>query len=118
MVCGDGVPLDGAAVTFFPDGKAATLGGMARTGSDGKFVITGAKGEAGLVPGSYKVTVSKLKGGGVVTDEAVVAAPSETEIARKNDLPPHYSDPTKTKLSYSVTGDGKPIEIKLTMKKK
>ncbi|MCC6420631.1 MAG: carboxypeptidase regulatory-like domain-containing protein, partial [Gemmataceae bacterium] len=59
IVTMDGVPLDGAAVTFFPDGKAATLGGMARTGSDGKFVITGAKGEAGLVPGSYKVTVSK-----------------------------------------------------------
>jgi len=116
IVTMDEQPLDGAAVTFFPDDKAATVGGAARTGSDGKFVVVGPKGEHGLVPGTYKVTVSKRKGG-PITDEPVIAAPSEAEI-RADDLPAIYSDRNQTKLSYAVTGDGKPIEIKLSSKKK
>jgi hypothetical protein len=116
IVTWDGTPLDGAAVTFYPEEKAGTTGGSALTGTDGKFVIVGAKGQGGLVPGKYKVTVSKLKGGGAVTDEPVLAAVTEAEA--KNDLPAIYSNPDKTILSYSVTGDGKPIEIKLFSKKK
>jgi hypothetical protein len=111
----DGEPLDDAAVTFYPDEKTEGTGGSARTGTDGKFVIVGAKGQNGLAPGKYKVTVSKRKGG-PVTDEPVLAAPTEVEL--KNDLPPIYSNPNETTLSYSVTGDGQPIEIKLFTKKK
>jgi hypothetical protein len=40
------------------------------------------------------------------------------EIDLKDEFPPIYSSPSKTVLSYSVTGDGKPIEIKLDSKKK
>src|SRR5262245_31347027 len=116
IVTWDGTPLDGAAVTFFPDSRAEGTGGTARTGSDGKFVVLGAKGQKGLVPGTYKVTVSKLKGGGAVTDEEVIAAPTEVEL--RSDLPAIYSNPSQTVLSYSVTGDGKPIEIKLDSKRK
>ena len=114
IVTMNGAPLDGAAVTFFPADNAALVGGQATTSSDGKFVVLGPKGENGLAPGSYKVTVSKMKGG--VTSEAVVAAPSEADL-KQNDLPEIYSNPAKTVLSYSITGDGKPIEIKLTTKK-
>lgn len=116
IVLMDGNPLDNAAVTFFPEDKGTAMGGMARTGSDGKFVILGAKGQKGLPPGKYKVTVSKRKGG-AVTDEPVIAAPSEAEL-NVDDLPPIYSDPNRTILSFSVTGDGKPIEIKLDSKRK
>lgn len=114
IVTMDNEPLDGAAVTFYADGKSAMMGGTAKTGSDGKFVVIGAKGERGLAAGSYKVTVSKMKGG--VSDEPTLAAVTEADI--KNDLPAHYSDPSQTVLSYSVTGDGKPIEIKLSSKYK
>jgi hypothetical protein len=92
------------------------LGGVAKTGSDGKFVVTGAKGDSGLVPGKYKVTVSK----GVLktpSGEESVGAVIE-EIDLKDEFPPIYSNPSKTVLSYSVTGDGKPIEIKLDSKTK
>lgn len=114
VVTWDNEPMDGAAVTFFADGKTTMIGGTAKTGSDGKFVIVGGKGERGLVAGSYKVTVSKMKGG--VSDEPTLAAVTEADI--KNDLPAHYSDPNQTVLSFSVTGDGKPIEIKLSSKYK
>ena len=116
IVTMDDQPLDSAAVTFFPEEKTGAVGGSAITGSDGKFVVLGPKGEKGLAPGTYKVTVSKRKGG-PVTDEPVIAAPSEAEI-RADDLPAIYSDRAQTKLSYAVTGDGKPIEIKLSSKKK
>ena len=115
IVTMDGQPLDGAAVTFYPEEGSRTMGGTARTGTDGKFVILGAKGEQGLVAGKYKVTVSKMKGG-PVTDEPTLAAVTEAEL--KSDLPAIYSNPARTILSYSVTGDGKPIEIKLSSKKK
>lgn len=114
IVTMDDQPLAGAAVTFYGDQATGSLGGTGRTGSDGKFVILGAKGQKGLVAGTYKVTVSKLAG--AVSDEPVIAAPSEADL--KKDLPAIYSDPQKTTLSYSVTGDGKPIEIKLSSKKK
>lgn len=110
----DDVALDGAAVTFYSDDKAGGPGGQGRTGTDGKFVILGPKGESGLAAGRYKVTVSKMKGG--VTDEPVVAALTEADV--KSDLPPIYSNPARTILAFSVTGDGKPIEIKLSSKGK
>ncbi|MCI0458408.1 MAG: carboxypeptidase-like regulatory domain-containing protein [Gemmataceae bacterium] len=109
----DGAPLDGATVVFIPEDKAAregTTGGHAKTGTDGKFVILGTKGQSGLAPGQYKVTVSKTK----FYEEPPVGAIVEGEL--KDDLPPHYSNSARTKLSYTVTGDGKPIEIKLTKK--
>jgi hypothetical protein len=115
IVTMDNEPLAGASVTFFPEDKAGGTGGTARTGTDGKFVILGPKGQRGLVPGQYKVTVSKASGG--VTDEPVIAAPAEEEL-RKEDLPAIYSDRNRTKLSYTVTGDGQPIEIKLDSKAK
>lgn len=110
IVTMDERPLDGATVIFYPEtgGKP----GAAVTGSDGKFVIVGLQRESGLAPGKYKVTVSKMK----FYDEPPVGA--ITEVDTKNDLAPIYSNPAQTILSYSVTGDGKPIEIKLSSKRK
>jgi hypothetical protein len=115
IVTMDGTPLNGATVTFYPDEKAGGIGGTGQTGTDGKFVIVGMKGERGLEPGKYKVTVSKVKG--TVTDGPVLAAVTDAELV-KDDLPGRYSNPAQTELSYSVTGDGKPIEIKLTSQPK
>jgi hypothetical protein len=111
----DGAPLDGAAVTFLPDVGTKTLGGMARTGAGGKFTLVGAKGEIGLAPGKYKVTVSKMKGT-TATGEPPEGAVTEADM--KDDLPAIYSNPGQTILAFQVTGDGKPIEIKLDSKKK
>jgi hypothetical protein len=114
----DGKPLDGATVTFYPEGEGGR--GFAKTGTDGKFVIAGMKNEAGLAPGKYKVTVSRmnLPGGGASDDPTSPAVGAVTDADIKNDLPAIYSDPSQTVLSYSVTGDGQPIEIKLDSKRK
>ncbi len=113
VVTMDDKPLDGAAVTFYAE--AGGIGGQARTGSDGKFVIVGGDGKSqGLAPGKYKVTVSKMAL--PANGQEPVGAITDADI--KNDLPPIYSNPTQTKLSFSVTGDGKPIEIKLESKPK
>ena len=60
----------------------------------------------------------KLPAGGASDDPTSPAVGAVTEADVKNDLPPIYSDPAQTILSYTVTGDGKPIEIKLDSKKK
>lgn len=116
IVIVDGQPLPGAKVTFIPDKDSPGLGGIAETGSDGKFVILGAKGESGLQPGRYKVTVSKgvLKNPG--GEESVGAIVEEIDL--KDELPPMYSSPAQTQLVYTITGDGQPIEIKIDTKKK
>ncbi|HEY8505628.1 MAG TPA: carboxypeptidase-like regulatory domain-containing protein [Gemmataceae bacterium] len=118
VVTMDGTPLDGATVVFYPEEKGGAFG-TGVTGSDGKFVIARSEGKSGLAPGKYKVTVSKMsipqrEGEPSPEDPAAVGAVTEAEL--QADLPPHYSDPAKTVLSYSVTGDGKPIEIKLSSK--
>ena len=41
-----------------------------------------------------------------------------TDADVKHDLPPTWSNPAQTVLAYSVTGDGKPIEIQLSSKRK
>lgn len=112
----DDKPLSGAMVTFYPEKGTDGLGGTAETGSDGKFVIVGTKGESGLVPGKYKVTVSKGMLKDMGGEEQVGAIIPEVDL--KDEFPPIYSHPAQTILSYSVTGDGKPIEIKLDSKKK
>ncbi len=117
IVTWDNEPLDAATVTFYPEAEGQKTVGTARTGTDGKFVILETKGQRGLAPGKYKVTVSKMKlaGGGGPNEEPVGAV---TDADIKNDLPAIYSNPSMTKLSYSVLGDGKPIEIKLSSKVK
>jgi len=113
----DDKALDEATVTFHPE-EQGVASGTARTGSDGKFVIKGVKGANGLAAGKYKVTVSKMKlpGGGGPNDPPPVAAVTDVDI--QNDLPAIYSRLDQTILAYTVTGDGKPIEIKLDSKRK
>src|SRR6185436_12065008 len=64
LVTLDSQPVDGATVVFQPAtgaGKAAT--GM--TDKDGKFNLTTSTAGDGAMPGTYKVTVTKVEGGPV-----------------------------------------------------
>jgi hypothetical protein len=108
----DDKPLEKATVMFYPDDKSGGTFGHAQTDSNGKFAVFGLKGQKGMAPGQYKVTVSKAK----FFDEPPVGAIVDTEV--KDDLQPIYSDPNRTVLSYTVTGDGKPLEIKLDSKRR
>lgn len=113
----DGNPVSDVTVRFYPDeGTDPTSSGFAQTGTDGKFVVTSGKGGKGLVAGRYKVTVSKVQAKNVDTEQGAGAVVEGVGV--KDEFPPIYSSPAQTILSYSVTGDGQPIDIKLDSKRK
>lgn len=53
----DGQPIEGATVTFEPEGKGFPA--LAMTQKDGSFGLATAEGD-GAAPGNYKVTLNKL----------------------------------------------------------
>ncbi len=111
----DGQPLAGVKVTFIPDKGTEGTSGFGETGTDGKFVVMDTmKGKPGLAPGKYKVVVNKgvLKTG---SGEEPVGAVIESDI--RDEFPPYYSSLAETILSYTITGDNKPIIIELESKK-
>ncbi|WP_166831498.1 carboxypeptidase-like regulatory domain-containing protein [Thalassoroseus pseudoceratinae] len=95
-------PVEGATVVFAPtDGKHAASG---LTDSSGQFSVSAFPNSEGAVPGSYKVTVTKMEtpsasGGGDGHGEAV-AAP-------KNLLPAKYAETANTPLTADVPASGK-----------
>ncbi|MCS6864708.1 MAG: carboxypeptidase-like regulatory domain-containing protein [Gemmataceae bacterium] len=114
----DDKPVADALVRFFPDKDTdPTSSGHGRTGTDGKFIVTSGTGKKGLAPGRYKVTVNKAVNVQAGDSEQGAGAIVEG-LDIKDDFPPYYSNPAQTVLAYTITGDGKPIEIKLESKKK
>jgi len=105
-----GTPVEGAKVTFHStaqvDGKPGTVATV-MTDSSGKYVIASAGKDPGIPPGMYKVTVTKLKGGGNVPLDPAVADPGQLEAAGAgggalHELPPEYANVGITKLSVTL----------------
>jgi hypothetical protein len=111
----DGQPLEGASVNFVStSGKFAAFG---RTGKDGHYELA-----QGAVVGENKVHITKLEGEGVQLNpeegmdegqlEAMAIANTDgdsgTPISAvpKPLIPPHYSDPEKSELTYNVPAGG------------
>ncbi len=120
----DGVPLEGATVTFVPQGKGQ-LAGAAKTDASGKFEILATSGKPGITAGEYKVTVRKVEGEGF--DGGPGATKEQQEQAMMDQMtgkgkplkyvvPIMYSDVTRTTLIASVTDDPAknvfPLEVK------
>lgn len=115
----DGAPAPNVTVRFYPDGDTdPTSSGYAQTDLNGTYVITGANNKKGLVPGRYKVTVTKGAPAAKTFDSSEGAGAVVPGVETPDEFPPAYSDPAKTKLAYSVTGDGKAIDINIELKKK
>lgn len=96
-------PVEGATVVFAPtDGKHAASG---LTDSSGRFTVSAFPNSEGAVPGSYKVTVTKLEtptgaeGGG--------DGHSESAAVPKNLLPTKYAETAGTPLTADVPASGK-----------
>lgn len=108
----DGKPLDKALVTFIPDTGTPGPGGAGATDDTGHFEVMTPQGIKGLLPGKYKITVSKttLKG------EVSRAETGETGLTDSdlNELvPPPYFHPETTTLNVTVEAD-KPVDLKIT----
>lgn len=105
-----GKALAGAGVQFIPNGSTGGGGGSGKTDANGQYTITYVRGQPGLLPGSYKVVVSKR----VMPDgsEPPADVPPIESPAREV-LPARYSDPHQTQLTRTVPESGGAIDITL-----
>jgi hypothetical protein len=112
----DGQPLEGATVMFIPVNE--WVGANAVTDADGRFTLIGTKAD-GLMPGEYKVTVSKK-----VWPPGMKEPPPEKlsipMVEKKiESLPKAYTMPEATPLRQTVPGSGtRDVKIELSSKAK
>lgn len=112
----DGKPLEEAGVVFIPqdftERRAGTRTAFGTTDADGKFRLTTVDRQ-GVVPGKYKVTVSKK----VPPPDfkpppagKLAMMPTWVEV-----LPAHYTDPERTPFHVEIPKEGKnDVLIELT----
>jgi hypothetical protein len=106
----DGQPLAGATVGFLPQGDLKGGGGGGGTDAAGKYQVLSSGSQKGLLPGRYKVTISRrlMPDGKPPTTDLMPGVPPGQET-----LPPQYSDLDKTTLSANVTAGSGPIDFAL-----
>jgi hypothetical protein len=126
----DGVPLQGATVSFMPvEGKGRVASGQ--SGSDGSFELTTFRTDDGAYSGDYRVVVVVEEPNHIdprtLTDEQKKEArigtmtpqgkkkQAEKKSKRPPQIPEIYSDVKKTPLREVVPTDGK-IELALKSK--
>jgi len=129
----DGQPLEGATVTFNPEGGGGnSASGL--TGSDGVFFLTTRTSGDGVAPGAYKVTVTKANSSDIagvgqptpsdpqsmlksMKDFGEKQKPNKERTPKKQDLaiPAQYTNAEKTPLRCQVPPDGS-VEFKLRSK--
>jgi hypothetical protein len=98
----DGKALSNALVTFYPEGETGGLGGSGQTGPDGKYTLTPNQGGKGILPGEYRVTVSRrLRPDGSAPDPNV--PPIESDA--RETLPATYHNRDATTLRARVAKD-------------
>lgn len=113
----NGEPLADAQVSFQPTGATPGIGAEARTGPDGRYKLTDRRGKPGTEAGAYNVTVSKR----VMPDGSPMPAEDKTQPIRssaRESLPPHYSDPARTRLQVVVPEHSGTIDLPLTIQKR
>jgi hypothetical protein len=105
-------PLDNATVTFTPTGKTKGFGASGKTDANGSYSLTTPMGNAGVLPGEYKVSISK------VVDSKTGAAIDLGSLGKgggspKQAVPTKYSDPATTELKKTVPAGGGKIDFAL-----
>lgn len=124
--CGDGLkrvhvqgkltakngPVDGATVQFIPQAGTKGEGGIGRTDKDGNFTLTGSRaGAKGVVPGEYKIRVSRLiarDGSPLPADATEADNPGSRES-----IPPPYNNLDATTLKVTVPESGGPLTVEI-----
>lgn len=91
----DGQPLSGAQVNFLN----ADYAGVAETDASGRFEMT-------AQPGANKVFIVKYQGVSGTFDATMVGGGDMAGSGPKQLLPPKFSDPEKTELTFSVSEAG------------
>lgn len=106
----DGKPLAGASIQFVPQGAGRDATG--ETDAGGQFVMSTFQPRDGVMPGSYKVTISPPSG---VADTTQYASAEDAMTASKAPVkraatgpafPGKYSRPDQTPLTQEVPVQG------------
>jgi hypothetical protein len=110
-----GKPLTAGEVLFTPARNKGGDTGQVATGqidSDGSYVLTTFDTGDGAVLGTHKVTVISREGGDM---EKLNRKPDGTiaYVLPKSAIPKKYSQVDSTPLTYTVTAEGKTIDIDL-----
>jgi hypothetical protein len=111
------VPVEGATVSFLGDGKLAPA--VAITDASGEFVLTTNQSGDGAVPGTHRVTVTKIIGqpvkttGSMSMDDAAKAA-SAPPPKQVSPIPEKYNSVDSSGLQFTVKeGDKNHFAIEL-----
>lgn len=112
----DGKPLADAGVKFHPLSDKGFQGATGMTDAEGKYelgMIIGAKDrKPGVVPGKYKVTVSRWR---LKDDRPMTEAKGDPLLAGAHETAPAISSsPDTTLLWYEVPATGGTYDIPLT----
>ncbi len=128
VVLCDGVPLEGAVVSFFPsseEGRSA----VGRSDVNGKFILTTLITNDGAFPDTYKVAVTKNSKPTLEVPEAKEGETLKEKTARmrtatrskdsiKSLLPDKYSSPALSGLTVTIPKKGdKNIKLEISMTK-
>lgn len=112
-VTAKGVPIDNATVSFIPLDATLGEGGIGTTDSMGVYVLTGSRrGDVGVVPGQYKVRVSRFmdKDGTILKEFKQADNPHAMET-----VPAPYSTPD-SKMVVTVPEAGGTLDVELPVK--
>lgn len=115
----DGKPLADATLTFIFEGQppGGYIGSGAGTDAEGHYQVNSA-GQAGAVPGSYKVTVSKevaADGKPIDPKEGMDLEQLRASGGVKETIPRKYTNPATTDLKVTIEkgkADGYNLELK------
>ena len=104
-------PVSGALVQFVPtatDGESVS----ARTGADGTYQLVSARGEAGGVPGTYKITVTRLIG---ADGKELPEGSSPFSSGGKESIPETYTNLEQSPLMAKIPADKPEATIDFTL---
>jgi hypothetical protein len=108
----NGKSLRRALVNFYPIGETKGVPASGQTGEDGSYELTNVRQNKGVVPGEYKVSISRrLMPDGKEVPEGDVTPPIESPA--RETIPPRYSDPQASKLRAVVRAGGGPYDFDL-----
>ncbi|MBO0697846.1 MAG: carboxypeptidase regulatory-like domain-containing protein [Zavarzinella sp.] len=92
----DGQPLEGATVSFSPVSAGEVGGSTGKTDAKGRYTLRTVLGDSpGAAVGKHKVTISLYR-----------ENPNNPDQAGKELVPPRYSDPARTELTFDVPAGG------------
>jgi hypothetical protein len=109
-----GAPVPNAVISFIPTGTTKGEGGIGTADQEGNFTLIGSRrGDKGVVPGKYKVRVSRFverDGSPLPADWTQAEHPNAKET-----VPAPYSAP-ESPLEITVPEEGGTVNVDLPVK--